>query len=161
MQQRVTIVPLYAEGVRHVIEHMRATDRAEVWAVSAEGADAPAALAPQAFEASRWGAVAAVDGRPAVAMGAIECWPGTAAMWLLATDDWRHCWRNVLRWVREHLPATMRGCGVGCAFVYAIEGRPEVHRFLRACGFVRRGVVPAFGRDRQSFALWSVTGGRA
>lgn len=158
MQRGVSVHPLSAAGVLHVAQHMRASDRAELWAVSPDGCDAPDVLAAGLHERSRWGAVVHVDGKPAVAMGAIPCWPGTVAVWLFATDAWPRAWRATLRWLREHLPATMRASRTDCAFVFAATGRGEVERFLRAVGFVRRGIVPQFGRGGEPFALWSVAG---
>jgi hypothetical protein len=159
MHGRVTVVALSEVLVAEVAANMRASDAAEVGAVSWPGETTPAALAAAAVQRSRYGAVVLdAAGRPAVAMGAIECWPGTFNVWLFATDAWASCWRAAVRWLRRHLPAGMQASGAGCAFVFAAEGRPEVARMLGALGFKRRGVVPRFGRGGEPFALWSVTG---
>lgn len=157
VQGRVRIVPLYPDGVAEVFTHMRASDRAEVLAVSQPTADLTQ-MGRDAASRSRWGAVALVDGKPAAAFGAIEAWPGAAAVWLIATDEWASCWRAVARWMRAHIPAIMRDGNLGTAFVFAIEGREEVGRLLRGVGFEHRGAVPRFGRGGETFALWSRTG---
>lgn len=154
------VVALSEDLVRHVAERMRASDRAEIGAMSWPAA-APADLAREACTRSRYGAVVLDDaGRPAVALGAVETWPGTFSVWLFATDAWAGCWRAAVRWLRQHLRPTLRGLGGGCAFVFAADGRAEVERMLRGLGFVRRGVVPQFGAGGERFALWSIAEAR-
>lgn len=156
----MTVVPLSEELVLHVAQHMRASDRAEIAAMSPCGELAPAALAAEAVARSRWGGVVMHEGQPAVAIGAIETWPGTVSVWMFATDAWSRCWRSAVRWMRGQVPATFTGGGVTCAFVFAVEGRDDVARLLRAVGFVRRGIIPQFGADNTAFAVWSWKGAR-
>lgn len=153
----MTVVPLSEALVLHVAENMRASDRAEIAAMSAGGVLNPAELAAHCA-ASRWGGVVMHDGQPAVAMGGIEAWPGTASVWMFATDAWSRCWRTAVRWMRDTLAAVARRDGVTCFFVFAIEGRPEVERMLRGVGFKRRGIVPYFGAGGEAFAVWSRAG---
>lgn len=158
MHGRVTVVALSEVLVAEVAANMRASDVAEVSAVSWSDEVQPAALAAEACRRSRFGAVVLdASGRPAVALGAMECWPGTFNVWLIATDAWASCWRATVRWLRRHLADGLRSAN--CCFVFAAEGRPEVARMLAALRFKRRGVVPRFGRGGEPFALWSVTGG--
>lgn len=152
----MTVVPLTEELVRAVAEQMRASDRAEIGALSPGGQVAPAALAAECAR-SRWGAVVLHEGRPAVAFGMIPAWPGAASCWMFATDAWASCWRSAVRGMRDTLAAAMPG--LNCAFVFADAGRPDVARLLTGIGFIRRGIVPRFGAGGESFALWSRTGG--
>lgn len=157
--QRLSIIPLEEALVFQVAANMRASDVVEVGAMSPAGVVRPADLAREACDRSRFGAVAVLDGEPAAAWGAMETWPGTWSVWLIATDAWPRVWRAVVRWVRSHMAAQMQAARAQCLFVFALHGREDAARLLKALGFKARGVVPKFGAGGEPFILWSRTGG--
>jgi hypothetical protein len=97
---------------------------------------------------------ASYRGRPASVFGAIECWPGVWAAWMVATDDWPKVALQTTRTVlRDALPAVWAH-GAHRIEARSVAGYDAAHRWLKTLGAQRECTLQGFGREGQDFEVF-------
>lgn len=136
-----------------IADRMRASDRAEVFAVSA--AAGPRQWARQVCALPGVGLmVLASDGDP-VAMGGGIVMGHLAGLWFVATDRIDEpavrvdCHRLALRLHRDLFAQGVRRCQV-----QPMERNREVARWLDRLGYGLEGVHPGHGKNGETFTTW-------
>ncbi len=143
------LLPLSERFVGPVVRAMRVDDRREVFATRFD--DDPEALVRDLVAASRFGVVLARGAVPAVAMGAVECWPGVWSAWLIATDDWKRVARDATRYARIAVLSVLARAGAHRCECRSIEGHHVAHRWLRHLGAREEATHRGFGRNKETF----------
>lgn len=146
---------LRADAVLSVARRMRASDRAEVFALAWPGLDTPEALTDEVLRVSLFGAtIHSLDGQPQAALGLAPMWPGVFAAWMFATDRWGEVWRATVRRgiaMRDEAAAA----GMHRAQAWSAAGHDAAHAFCRALGLRQETPAPVrLGRDREAFLLF-------
>jgi hypothetical protein len=152
----MSVRPLDLGAVLSVASRMRASDRAEVYALMWPGLDTPAQLAMEVFRLSRHGAtIHTPDGEPQAALGLVPVWPGVYSAWMFATDRWPEVWRSAVRYARHVMTPEAEAAGLWRAQCHSGAGHASAHRFLAALGFRPEGAPVPYGRAREPFQPWA------
>lgn len=94
------------------------------------------------------------QGRPVSVGGAIECWPGVWAAWMVATDEWpRVAFRATRTVAKDVLPAVWAH-GAHRIEARSIAGYDAAHRWLKTLGAQHEGTLQGFGREGQDFEIF-------
>lgn len=137
----------------HIADHMRASDRAEVLAVTA--ADTVRNWIRGVCRLPGVGLMVVADGEP-VAMGGGLVFGHMAGMWFVATDRIAEpavridCHRLALESHRLLAKQGVRRCQV-----VAFEGNREIPGWLGRMGYMKEGIHPGYGRQGETFCTWA------
>jgi hypothetical protein len=153
------IGPLDAEAVTHVCEHMRALDRAEIFATRPD--DDVQAIAAATMALARFGGVAwKDDGRtsePVAVACAMPLWPGVWSVGMYATDRWPRVASATTRWILSRLMPDLIATGAHRAECRSLATHVTAHRWLERLGAVREAALADCGRNRETFYLYAWT----
>ena len=139
------------EAARSIMGRLRARDAAELFELGIDSDSAAAAFANPAALAH----VFAHDGKPTAIVAFHRLTPKTVAASLMATDDWPHVARAVVRWgIREARPALLAE-GYARAECRTMDGHAPAIRLLERLGFVCECRVPNFGASGAAFLQYA------
>jgi hypothetical protein len=139
------------DDVRSILSRLRLRDERELHEYGLEVESAALALASPAILAR----VFAHQGRAAAIVAFHRLTPKALVVSMMATDDWPHVARAVLRWGwREARPALI-DAGFERAECRTIEGHVEAIELLERLGFVRECLLPRFGAHGASFLQYA------
>jgi len=137
--------------IRSIMARLRARDAMELAAYGWDAELAASALAAPA-ELAR---VFAHEDRPAAVVAFHRLTPCTLAASMVATDDWTHVARRVVRWaVREARP-TLLAKGYTRAECRTMAGHSDAIRLLEHLGFVLECRIPSFGAHDTTFLQYA------
>jgi hypothetical protein len=150
------IEPATREDVNFVASRMREADVREFSAVN--------------YADNRWGLSVLLTDRygdrgdlivaltdedvPAAVGGLIEVRPNVFSLLFFATDEFRAVARGLTRWIKAELfPRVMEGgYRIEC---WSIAEHAQAHRWIEALGLVRRYEDAGFGKNGETFVLFS------
>ena len=135
-----------------VADRMRECDRREIFATRWN--DDPAELAGTILALGEFGWVAGTD-LPIAAFGAIPAWNGVWQVWMFATDDWPQVSLGVTKFIKRVMIPALRDIGAHRAECRSIEGHVTAHRWLECLGAHKESEIPNFGRNGETFYLYS------
>lgn len=141
------------ELVCHVIENMRALDRAEIFATRRDDSNEQLALEVMACGPIFW--VAGKGPDPIAAFGCAPMWNGVWSMWLFATDKFGQIGISVTKLVTRTIVPMMIEAGAHRLEARSMEGHTDAQRWLEVIGAKREGTLKAYGRDRQDFHVYA------
>jgi hypothetical protein len=142
--------PLDTADLLAVAQHMRASDRDEIFATRFD--DDIAALIADLLMSDPLGAIIpAADGQAVAAIGASEMWPGNWAVWMFATDRWPDVARETTRFARSVLAPALRALGARRAECRSAWTHKVAHRWLVHLGAEVEAIYPAYGRAGETF----------
>jgi hypothetical protein len=155
----VKMTPLDADAVAFVASHMRAADRAEIFATRAN--DDAAQVAAETMAYARFGAVAWCDmeagNEPVAVVCAIPLWPGVWSVGMYATDRWPKVAYETTRWIKGVLMPNLQAAGAHRAECRSHAAHAVAHRWLEHLGAKYEARLAAFGRNREPFYLYAWT----
>jgi hypothetical protein len=155
----IGIAPLERDAVAFVAQHMRAEDRAEIFATRCD--DDAGRVAAETVALARFGCVAwmgAEHAREPVAVAcAIPVWAGVWSVGMYATDRWPTVARATTRWIKGVLIPDLVAAGAHRAECRSLSTHVTAHRWLERLGASREAVLSAYGRDREDFFLYAWT----
>jgi hypothetical protein len=142
---------MVSDDIRSIVERLRARDRAEVleYGVAAE-------LVAQLFAGPCvLGRVFAYDELPAAVVAFHALTPKALSVAMVATDDWPHVARAVVRWgVRQAIPALVAD-GFTRAECRTMDGHAEAIRLLERMGFRLECRLHGFGASGAAFLQYA------
>jgi hypothetical protein len=147
------IRPLDAAAVGFVAARMREMDRAEIFATRCD--DDPGRVAAETTVYARLGGVAWAGEEPVAVVCAIPLWPGAWSVGMYATDRWPRVALGVTRWIERSLIPDLIGVGAHRAECRSLAEHAAAHRWLERLGAVREAVLPDYGRNRETFHLYT------
>lgn len=142
-------------AVKHIIQNCRARDRAELEALY--GLDFTLEHAPA------WASQACLleifehDGQPVAFVAAHRMTHTVCLLSMLATEHWRKVAPAVIKWARRKAMPALYLQGFKRAECRSIDGHPEAIRFLLHLGFEVEGYCKQYGRNGETFILFSFT----
>jgi len=141
-------------GVYSVAENMRVSDRREIFATRWDSS--PETLAADAMKSYEFGWLAWLGDAPVCAFGGMPIHPGVWAVWMFATDDFPKVALSVTRFVRKYMKPVLQDLShrVECR---SIEGHPDAQKWLEFLGMKQESVIPRYGRNGETFLLYSWT----
>ena len=139
------------DDIRSILGRARARDARELGEYGFDAEAAALAFASPAISAR----IFAHEGRPTAIVTFHRLTPKALVVSMMATDDWRHVARAVVRWGwREARPALIAS-GFERAECRTIEGHVEAIELLERLGFVRECLLPRFGAHGASFLQYA------
>ncbi len=158
MAMRVDLDPMDRADLLGVVKAMRERDRREIFACrpcNDEEALTDEILACQSL-ALLSGLIRDDRGAGIGYFGVFGRTPGAADCALFATDRWREVSGPFTRWVfREALPA-LRSVGVRRLEARSMASHGDARRWLTGLGAHRECVLPAFGRNGETFVQYAL-----
>jgi hypothetical protein len=154
----LTLAPLDHDAVAFVARHMRADDRAEIFATRCD--DDAGVIADETMAFARFGCVAWSGGitpEPAAVACAIPTWPGVWSVGMYATDRWPEVARATTRWIKGVLIPDLVAAGAHRAECRSLAAHVTAHRWLERLGAAREATLAAYGRNREDFFLYAWT----
>ena len=139
------------DAARSIIGRLRTRDAVELAELGIDVESAALAFASPAVFAR----VFAHEAAPAAIVAFHRLTPKTVAASLMATHDWPHVARAVVRWgMREARPALL-SAGFARAECRTQEGHADAIRLLERLGFVCECRVPNFGASGAAFLQYA------
>lgn len=147
---------LTAEAVFHVVERMRAKDRAEIFATQWEDDDWKFAngvlrVANFAF------ALHADDGEPVACCGAVPMWEGVWSVWMFATDRFPEIAIGTHRFAKEVFFPNLDYAGWHRLECRSLASHTTAHRWLEKLGAYKESEVAKYGRNGEDFFVYCWT----
>lgn len=139
------------EAAQSIMRRLRARDAAELAELGIDPEAAACAFAAPAVLAR----VFTVADEPAAIVAFHRLTPKAVAASLMATDDWPHVARAVVRWgIREARPFLL-DAGYARAECRTLEGHADAIRLLERLGFTCECRVPNFGTTGAAFLQYA------
>ncbi len=149
---KLRITPMRRAPLLHVLEHMRARDRVEVFACRWD--DDVLALAREIMACQRsaiLSGIARLGREPVALFGAYARTPSCLECALIATDRWSEIVGPFTRWVfRDALPR-LQAEGFTRAEARALAAHRDARAWLTRLGAHVECTVPSFGRHGEDF----------
>lgn len=147
---------LYPEGVQHVVHHMRAKDREEIFAT--QWTDDPWEFGNNVL---RTGAFAFVlhadDGEPVVCCGAVPMWEGVWSVWMFATDRFDEISFSFHKWTRRVFFPSLDGAGWHRLECRSLSTHAVAHKWLEVLGAYKESETTKYGKRGESFIVYCWT----
>lgn len=141
------------ETVFHVVRHMRAADRQEIYATRWD--ENPFLLTADVMTHSNFAWVGWHADKPCAVGGAAALSPGVFSMFFFATDDLPRIGLLATRFSKKTVIPTLFGQMAARRLQCdSHEAHADAHRWLTALGFRREGVRKALGKDGADFITW-------
>lgn len=155
--QRLTPDRVQLENLIHIARNMRQADRQEIQATRWTGPDGldGEKLAKELQHFSPYAFLAFLDAEPVAVCGGIEMWPGLWSVFMFATDRWEKVALSVTRHVRREMIPYVSLQGARRLECRSISNHPSAHAWLRSLGFELEAVLPLYGRDGQTFLMFT------
>lgn len=151
------IEPLDIAAAHYIAERMREIDWREVSATAWH--DSRAAFAAECL---RWPGpkfVVRTGAEVPVVMGGLALHtPGVATAWAVGTDNWRRVAVEATRYARQAVEQLLADGVVHRVQALSAVFHEPSHRWLRLCGLRRESTVVAYGRNREDFYMYAITG---
>lgn len=143
------------DDIRSILMRLRPRDARELAAYGFDVEAAALAFASPAILAR----VFAHEGRPTAIVTFHTLTPKALVVSLMATDDWPHVAKRVVRWGWRTARPALLALGYERAECRTIEGHTEAIELLERLGFVRECLLPRFGAQGASFLqyAWRLT----
>ncbi|SFI05768.1 hypothetical protein [Methylobacterium brachiatum] len=135
---------------------MRPRDRDEFLAVAAVEDDKIAA-----WIADRMGrrdgilCARAGDGEPVSIGGAVEVRPGSATLLFYATERFPEIALPMTRFIRRHYFPSLAAAGTHRIECVTLDSYRAMQRWLETLGLKREATIPAYGKGRETFAMYA------
>lgn len=146
------IVEMQVQAIQHIALHLRACDKAEIFALRYDSD--PYALAEEATRTDLRAVALAKDGEPVAGWGVKQMWPGVWSVFLMATPRWPEVMLSVTRHIRKELIPTLDRIGWHRAECASLTDHKDAHRWLEALGAKREAQLSGYGRGAQDFYLY-------
>lgn len=142
------------ESVSFILANLRAWDRKEIFAL--QWGEDESALAEWLMATPSYSVVAGLE-RPIAFLGALAMWPGVWSMSLFATDEWRRCSTSMTKYVARVMLPTLWKQGAHRLECRCMDGHPS-ERWLRRFGAEREGTLRNYGKNKETFHVYALTG---
>lgn len=143
------------DNVRHVVDHLRAADREELFALRDD--EDPRRLVAEVMARPEMTWVAWWEKRPAVVLGAVEWRRGVWHVHCFGTDDFGRLALPLTRFVRKTmLPLLFDTFGAHRLTADSLGTHTNAHRWMELCGARREGVRQAHGKGGEDFATYVI-----
>lgn len=142
---------------------MRAADREEIFATHFDlGSESDSVYAEIILQSASSGiAWIAYNGlKPVAVLGMNLIWPGVASVWMFATNQWLSVCLSLTKFVKRQMIFVLKDAGIHRAQCWSQDSHDVAHRWLESLGATFETMVPCFGKNRESFCLFSWTEGR-
>jgi hypothetical protein len=140
----------------YVADNMRDIDKVEVYATRWD--NDPATLVDNILANGKFGFIAANDeGVPVAAFGAVPMWPGVWQVWMFATDRWPEVSLGVTKYIKRIMIPSVKATDWHRAECRSVEGHVVAHRWLEMLGATRESSLPFFGKNKDTFHVYSWT----
>lgn len=93
-------------------------------------------------------------GRPAVAVGAMQPWPGRWSVFAFATDEFSSVALAVTRFVRRVMIPALIAEGAQRAWCASHAQHTDAHRWLELLGAEHEGTMRCFGKDGADYLIY-------
>jgi hypothetical protein len=141
------------DSVRHVVEHMRASDRIEI-AATTPNMD-PEELTKRIMLSADMVFVARHNGVPASCWGLMPMWPGVGYAFCFGTDDWGAVLLAMTRHVRRFMVPLLLDTGFHRVETRSLATRHDVGRWLEIFGAEAEAVLRGSGARGEDFILYA------
>lgn len=150
------VTELYPEAVEHVVNHMRAKDKTEIYAT--QWSDDPVAFSAQVC---RFGAYAFIghadDGEPVVCAGAVPRWDGVWTLWMFATDRFDEVAKSAHRFARKVFFPSLDAAGWHRLEAHSIATHDVAHHWLEKLGAYKESEMANYGKNGEAFFVYCWT----
>jgi len=136
-----------------VAENMREWDRKEIFAT--RWTDDIHDLVNDAMACYEFGWIASHEDRPVCAIGGAPVHPGVWSVWMFATPEFDKIKFSLSRFaLRRMKPVLLSVCNrVECR---SMEGHTDAQLWLEFLGMKRESVIPHYGKNGETFFLYSI-----
>jgi hypothetical protein len=150
----MTLDRLNLADLTTIAENMRPWDRAEIFATRWN--DSVDELARDAMSSYDFGWIASHEGTPVCAIGGIPIHPGVWSVWMFATPDFEKIRVSLTRFALRQIKPVLMDVSrrVECR---SMEGHQDAQKWLEFLGMSREAVLPQYGRNGETFLLYSYT----
>lgn len=142
------------QDVFHIMANLREWDRKEIFAL--QWTDDPRSLSELVTKAPAFAVVAGLE-RPIAYLGAMPMWPGVWSMSLFATDEWRRISTSMTKHIAGDMLPTLWSQGAHRLECRCMDGHPS-EKWLRRFGAEREGTLRAYGKNKETFHVYSIVG---
>lgn len=152
MTVRCELIELrHADDVLFVCRHMRAMDRAEIFATRFDDSDEGLSADVMAHLGFSW--IFYLDGVPVAVIGSFVLWPTHVSVWAFGTDNWPRVIFSLTRHVTRFMLPTFKECGVLMAHVYVLSAYHQARGWLKSLGLRELTEIEHFGKNGEPFVL--------
>jgi hypothetical protein len=141
------------EALAYICANLRERDKQEIFALRWE--DNHMQLAADTFACGALQQIAFLDGEPVAVVGAHPMWPGVWSVFAFGTDKWSKVVLALTRYVRTFIIPALYNGGCRRAQCFALETHTDARRWLELLGATAEVVLPDFGKDGETFVLYS------
>jgi hypothetical protein len=134
--------------IRHVLQHMREEDAAEMTAAGTDMERLPGLIMRhKLFAYCAW----SLDRGPISVWGAVLKRQGVAAGFAFGTDDWGRAVLPMMRQIRGFVLPMLVDLGIHRVDAVALRHRDDVRRFMSLIGARAEGVLSGYGIEGEDF----------
>ena len=150
------ITDLTWDRAAHVARNMRADDSREVLANSWDDSHQAFAAECMRLPGPKLACVMDDTGEP-VAMGGVAVHlPGVGQAWFVGTDKISPYGLEVTRACKQIVDGLMTEHDIHRVQAFSAAFHTKAHQWLRSIGFVEESTLPAYGRNREDFLIFSI-----
>lgn len=141
------------EAIEYIVNHMRARDREEIFALRWTDDDAELVRDLTACAGKLW-RVWSYQGEPVAINGALPVRPGVVAAAGFGTDKWRQVIRPMTAWAQQWLIPCLQTAGYHRGEAYVSAANMQSRRWLDALGAQKEAYLFQYGRNCEDFILY-------
>jgi hypothetical protein len=141
------------DSVKKIAENMREWDRKEIFATRWD--DDVDSLVRDAMACFDFGWVASHEGEPICAIGGAPQHPGVWSVWMFATPEFDKVKYGISRFALRRMKPVLLSVAnrIECR---SMEGHEDAQKWLEFLGMKRESVLPYYGKDGQTFFIYSI-----
>jgi hypothetical protein len=140
-------------ALTYICQNLRERDREEVFATRYD--ESPESLAEQTLMCGDFQWIAWRDGLPVASIGAYPAWPNVWTVWAFGTDDWPRVALTLTKHVQRFMIPALKNSGAHRAQCFALDTHHDARRWLVALGAKEGPRLDKFGKNGQTFVLYS------
>jgi hypothetical protein len=155
---KVEATPITAAGLRYIVDHLRARDRREIFALRWNDDEEQLVAEVSAAAGDLW-RMWALDGEPVAVNGVVPVRPGVVIAGAFGTARWRSIVKPMTRWSLDYVIPILKQAGYHRGEAYVLAENTDSRRWIELLGGEVEAVLKGFGRQREDFLLyaWDLT----
>ncbi|MCP4184225.1 MAG: hypothetical protein GY761_13075 [Hyphomicrobiales bacterium] len=149
----IEIVAGSHRDISDVVSNLRAIDHQEIYCQMDEGCSDM--LVVMALEHKSW--VCRLNGQPVAVFSFSAINVSTVAVNLFGTDKITRAIPAITRFIFVRMIPDALSCGIRRFEARSLTTHAQAHRWLEACGAVKEGLLPEFGKNGEDFYIYGLT----
>jgi hypothetical protein len=149
---KMELIDLNYGNLLYIAKKMRAEDREEIYATRWN--NDPEELSASAMIIPDMSWIAAHNGEPVAAFGAIPIHPRVWSVWMFSTDKWPKVALGVTRFIKKTMIPSLKATGALRAECKSHFRHSVAHKWLEMLGATKESTLENYGKNGEDFYLY-------